>query len=77
MRLRPSRPDAGATGGPPLDAISFGYVGGGSEDPALEPGVQVDLAYRLEVNEYNGAEQVQLNCHHIALRRPREAREDL
>jgi single-stranded-DNA-specific exonuclease len=77
MRLRPSRPDAGATGGPPLDAISFGYVGGGSEDSALEPGVQVDLAYRLDVNEYNGAEQVQLNCHHITLRRPREAREDL
>jgi len=53
---------ASAARGAVLEAISFGYVGGASEDPALEPGVTVDLAYRLEVNEYNGAEQVQLNC---------------
>jgi hypothetical protein len=30
--------------------------------------VTVDLAYRLEVNEYNGAEQVQLNCQHFKIR---------
>jgi len=30
----------------------------------------VDLAYRLEVNEYNGAEQVQLNCQHFNIRDP-------
>jgi single-stranded-DNA-specific exonuclease len=58
----------GAGSAVPLDAISFGYVGGGSEDPALEPGVTLDLAYRLEVNEYNGAEQVQLNCQHFKIR---------
>ncbi len=51
----------------PVDAIAFGYVGGASENPALEPGVTVDLAYRLEVNEYNGAEQVQLNCQHLQI----------
>jgi hypothetical protein len=25
----------------------------------------VRLAYRLEVNEYNGMERVQLNCQHL------------
>jgi single-stranded-DNA-specific exonuclease len=50
-----------------LDAIAFGYVGGADEDPALRPGAQVRLAYRLEVNEYNGAERVQLNCQHLKL----------
>jgi single-stranded-DNA-specific exonuclease len=59
---------ASAGRGGVLEAISFGYVGGASEDPALEPGVTVDLAYRLEVNEYNGAEQVQLNCQHFKIR---------
>jgi single-stranded-DNA-specific exonuclease len=62
LRLR------GAGAGAALEAISFGYVGGASENPALEPGVMVDLAYRLEVNEYNGAEQVQLNCQHFNIR---------
>ena len=65
---------SGAARAPPrrrgaaLEAIAFGYVGGASEDPALEPGATVDLAYRLEVNEYNGAERVQLNCQHLKLR---------
>jgi hypothetical protein len=27
----------------------------------------VRLAYRLEVNEYNGTERVQLNCQHLKL----------
>ena len=49
----------------PLDAIAFGYVGGTSEDPSLRSGAKVRLAYRLEVNEYNGAERVQLNCQHL------------
>ena len=57
--------DAGS--GAPLDAIAFGYVGGASQDPALEAGITVDLAYRLEVNEYNGAEQLQLNCQHFKI----------
>jgi single-stranded-DNA-specific exonuclease len=58
---------SGAADAAPLDAISFGYVGGGSEDPALEPGATMELAYRLEVNEYGGAEQLQLNCRHFKL----------
>jgi single-stranded-DNA-specific exonuclease len=60
--------EIGAGSGAPLDAIAFGYVGGASQDPALEAGVTVDLAYRLEVNEYNGAEQLQLNCQHFKIR---------
>ncbi|MGD0490835.1 MAG: single-stranded-DNA-specific exonuclease RecJ [Steroidobacteraceae bacterium] len=71
MRLRSAEhapAGYGAGGGAPLNAISFGYVGGASEDRALEPGVTVELAYRLEVNEYNGAEQVQLNCQHFKIR---------
>jgi hypothetical protein len=38
------------------------------EDPALRQGAAVELAYRLEVNEYGGSEQVQLNCQHVRLR---------
>jgi single-stranded-DNA-specific exonuclease len=71
LRLRGAEPalaGAPAGSGAVLEAISFGYVGGASEDPALEPGVSVDLAYRLEVNEYKGAEQVQLNCQHFKIR---------
>ncbi|HEX4152822.1 MAG TPA: single-stranded-DNA-specific exonuclease RecJ [Steroidobacteraceae bacterium] len=70
MRLQEARssPTASDADGR-LEAIAFGYVGGASEDPALERGAAVDLVYRLEVNEYNGAEQLQLNCQHLALRR--------
>jgi single-stranded-DNA-specific exonuclease len=49
-------------------AIAFGYLGGAMEDPALCPGAPVELAYRLEVNEFNGTEQVQLNCQHLKVR---------
>jgi single-stranded-DNA-specific exonuclease len=62
------RPGAAPGSGSALDAISFGYLGSASEDPAVVPGVTVDLAYRLEVNEYNGAEQVQLNCQYFKSR---------
>jgi single-stranded-DNA-specific exonuclease len=72
LKLRLRAPEAAAssdgTRTPPLDAIAFGYVGGALEDTALEAGVTVELAYRLEVNEYNGAEQVQLNCQHFKIR---------
>lgn len=54
--------------GPPLDAIAFRYVGGSWEHPGLVAGASVELAYRLEVNEYGGAEQVQLNCQHLKIR---------
>jgi single-stranded-DNA-specific exonuclease len=49
----------------PLEAIAFGYVGGAAEDARLRSGACVQLAYRLEVNEYRGVERVQLNCQHF------------
>jgi single-stranded-DNA-specific exonuclease len=55
----------GEAGAPALDAIAFGYVGGALEHPSIRSGVAVRLAYRLELNEYNGAERVQLNCQHL------------
>jgi single-stranded-DNA-specific exonuclease len=48
-----------------IDAIAFGYVGGAAEDASLRPGTPVQVAYRLEVNEFRGAESVQLNCQHL------------
>ena len=54
-------------GGEPLDAIAFGYVGGALEDARLQSGATIQLAYRLEINEFRGAERVQLNCQHLKL----------
>jgi single-stranded-DNA-specific exonuclease len=51
--------------GLPIDAIAFGYIGGAAEDPQLSAGTRAHLAYRLELNEYRGAERVQLNCQHV------------
>jgi single-stranded-DNA-specific exonuclease len=48
-----------------LEAIAFGYVGGATEDSKLQSGARIQLAYRLEVNEYGGASRVQLNCQHL------------
>jgi single-stranded-DNA-specific exonuclease len=48
-----------------IDAIAFGYVGGATEDASVRPGGRLQVAYRLEVNEYRGAETVQLNCQHL------------
>ena len=53
-------------GGRGVDAIAFGYVGGATEE-VLRPGRHLRVAYRLEVNEYRGAESVQLNCQHLRL----------
>ena len=41
-----------------VDAIAFGYADA-APSPAVQirPGAAVELAYRLEINEYNGAEQ--------------------
>jgi single-stranded-DNA-specific exonuclease len=58
---------AAAHAGAVLDAIAFGH-GTAFETDGLRPGARIDLAYRLEVNEYNGAEQVQLNCQHMQVR---------
>jgi single-stranded-DNA-specific exonuclease len=59
---------AGAVAGTdPIEAIAFGYIGGSAEDPRLRSGARIQLAYRLEVNEYRGVERVQLNCQHLSL----------
>jgi single-stranded-DNA-specific exonuclease len=50
-----------------LEAIAFGYIGGATQDPLLRDGAMVELAYRLEVNQYGGAERMQLNCQHLKL----------
>ncbi len=73
LLLRSAGAGAGASArrgaaGAALEAIAFGYVGGAFEDPAVRSGATVELAYRLEINEYNGAEAVQLNCQHLKLR---------
>jgi single-stranded-DNA-specific exonuclease len=51
-------------GGESLEAIAFGYVGGVHDSPKLRPGGSVRVAYRLEVNEYNGL-RPQLNCQQL------------
>ncbi|MEP6548639.1 MAG: single-stranded-DNA-specific exonuclease RecJ [Gammaproteobacteria bacterium] len=53
---------ADAAGSGLIEAIAFGYIGGGTEDPLVRSGARIQLAYRLEVNEYRGNESVQLNC---------------
>jgi hypothetical protein len=36
-----------------------------AEDFRVRSGARVELAYRLEVNEYRGVERMQLNCQHL------------
>jgi single-stranded-DNA-specific exonuclease len=50
-----------------IEAIAFGYIGGAAEDPDLCNGARIQVAYRLEVNDYRGTERVQLNCQHLTL----------
>jgi single-stranded-DNA-specific exonuclease len=52
-----------------IDAIAFGYLVEGTSKgkDRLAEGAAVQLAYRLEVNEYRGNARVQLNCQHLAL----------
>jgi single-stranded-DNA-specific exonuclease len=57
----------GVTAGDPVEAIAFGYIGGAAEDPLLRNGSRIQLAYRLEVNDFRGSERVQLNCQHFKL----------
>ena len=52
-------------GGDAIEAIAFGYVGGAAEHPELRSGARIELAYRLEVNEYRGLERLQMNCQHL------------
>jgi single-stranded-DNA-specific exonuclease len=64
LRLEPRR-GAVAAGSRGLDAIAFGYIGSAGEQPELKEGRQLQVAYRLELNEYRGAASVQLNCQHL------------
>jgi single-stranded-DNA-specific exonuclease len=61
------RLDFASRGREPIDAIAFGYVGGSSEDASLGSGSTIQLAYRLEINEFRGTERVQLNCQHLKI----------
>ena len=54
-------------GGDAIEAIAFGYIGGAAEHPELRSGARIELAYRLEVNEYRGVERLQMNCQHLRL----------
>jgi single-stranded-DNA-specific exonuclease len=69
LLLREAQADGVAAGPRCFDAIAFGYADA-AMSPAIElrPGAAVELAYRLEINEYNGAESVQLNCRHLGVR---------
>ncbi len=55
----------------PIEAIAFGFAGTLHADAGhgapLPQGAAVRLAYRLEINEFRGAERVQLNCQHVRL----------
>ncbi len=55
----------GARGADLIEAIAFGYVGGGNEDPRVRSGARIRLAYRLEINEFRGNESMQLNCQQV------------
>ena len=64
MKMRLRLPHAGAAA---IEAIAFGYVGSASEDAGIGGGAAIQLVYRLEINEYRGTSQVQLNCQHLKL----------
>jgi len=65
LQLEPASGSAAAGGSRGIDAIAFGYIGGTTEDASVRTGNQVRIAYRLELNDYRGAESVQLNCQHL------------
>ncbi|MGA2776594.1 MAG: single-stranded-DNA-specific exonuclease RecJ [Steroidobacteraceae bacterium] len=56
-----------AARGESIDAIAFGWIGSEAESAGLRAGARVEVAYRLEVNEYNGSQNIQLNCQHLQL----------
>jgi single-stranded-DNA-specific exonuclease len=66
MRLKADAGAGGARGADLIEAIAFGYIGGGTEDPQVRSGARIQLAYRLEINEYRGNESMQLNCQQVA-----------
>jgi single-stranded-DNA-specific exonuclease len=58
MQLEASDAHAG-----PVEAIAFGRLAEVGE--SLCGGAKIHVAYRLEINEFRGAERVQLNCQHV------------
>jgi single-stranded-DNA-specific exonuclease len=66
MRLKADPGTGGAGGADLIEAIAFGYIGGGTEDPQVRSGARIQLAYRLEINEFRGCESMQLNCQQVA-----------
>ena len=64
MRLRPAAGRRRSARGHRL-RLHRRRVGGCAARPAAR---RLQLAYRLEINEYRGAERVQLNCQHFKLR---------
>jgi single-stranded-DNA-specific exonuclease len=66
MRLKADAGAGSARGADLIEAIAFGYIGGGTEDPQVRSGARIQLAYRLEINEYRGNESMQLNCQQVA-----------
>jgi len=69
LLLREAQGDGVEAGPRCFDAIAFGYADAAASPAApIRPGAAVELAYRLEINEYNGAESVQLNCQHLGVR---------
>ena len=67
LQLEPVFGSAAGSGSRGIDAIAFGYIGGATEDAGVRPGRRLEIAYRLEVNDYRGAQSVQLNCQHLKL----------
>jgi single-stranded-DNA-specific exonuclease len=67
LQLEPVLGSTTGVGSRGIDAIAFGYIGGPTEDASVRPGKRLRVAYRLEVNDYRGAESVQLNCQHLRL----------
>jgi single-stranded-DNA-specific exonuclease len=65
MQLTHAGDGAGPFGETAVEAIAFGYIGGSAEDAQLKVGAALEMAYRLEINEYRGNERVQLNCQHF------------
>ncbi len=69
LRIEPLHGQAVGTGARSavrgVDAIAFGHLDGTTDDAAVRPRERLQVAYRLEVNEYRGAESVQLNCQHL------------
>jgi single-stranded-DNA-specific exonuclease len=60
MKMQLEGPDARAA---PVEAIAFGRLAEPGE--SLRGGDKIHIAYRLEINEFRGAERVQLNCQHV------------